>query len=276
MENTLTTYEGLCAVSSMKARVDAVDWKDIIIEIASAPKSQRVRLMVQIAERTGKGFGTIRNRFYAYEKSGETALIDRRRVKQMTAVNPWLECYMTYVENDLNTSMNGYRQMMSDFRAGKPMIGTLGTWVEVWQREKPGVPVPAECPLDWTPHGATYENLQAIAKSNPNYYFAIASNRRGRKAASQFVLPVLTTRVGLAVGAKVEYDDVWHNTDVMVGAKACQMLEFAGYDVASAYKAMSVMKPRFQRADGVRDNLKEQQFRFALASLLCRTGFQCG
>ena len=53
--NDLATYEGLAAVSSMQARVEAVEWKDVIIEIASAPKSQRVRLMTQIAERTGRG-----------------------------------------------------------------------------------------------------------------------------------------------------------------------------------------------------------------------------
>lgn len=276
MQNTLSTYEGLCAVSSMKARVEAVNWKDIIIEIASAPKSQRVRLMVQIAERTGKGFGTIRNRFYAYEKSGETALIDRRRVKQMTAVNPWLECFMTYVENDLNTSMNAYRRMMDDFRAGKTMIGMIGNWMDVWKREKPGVAIPAECPLDWIPHGATYANLQAIAKSNPNYFFNIASNRRGRKAAARYLVPVLTTRVGLPVGAKVEYDDVWHNTDVMLGQKVCQPLEFAGYDVASGYKCSSIVKPRFTKADGVRDNLKEQQFRFLFAYDHIVRGFHKG
>ena len=275
MENTLATYDGLCAVASMKARVDAVDWKDIVLEIASAPKDQRVRLMVQIANQTGRGFGTIRNKFYDYEKRGESALIDRRRMKQMTAVNPWLECYMTYVENDLNTSANGYRQMMDDFRSGKPMIGTIGTWQEVWAREK-GYPIPAECPLDWTPHGATYANLQMIAKSNPNYFFNIATNRRGRKAASKFLLPVLTSRVGLPVGAKVEYDDVWHNTDIMLGAKVCQPLEFAGYDVASGYKCSSIIKPRFERADGVRDNLKEQQFRFLFAYDHIVRGFHKG
>lgn len=276
METTLSTYEGLAAVSSMTARVAAVDWKDIMIEIASAPKSQRVRLMQQIAERTGRGFGTVRNKFYAYEQSGEVALIDRRRVKQMTAVNPWLECYMTYIENDLNTSMGGYRQMMDDFRAGKPMIGLIGTWVDVWKREKPGETIPPACPIDWVPRGATYANLQQIAKANPNYFFNIASNRRGRKAASRFLLPVLTTRVGLPVGAKVEYDDVWHNTDIIYGGKVCQPLEFAGYDVASAYKCSSILKPRFNRADGIRDNLKEQQFRFLFAYDHIVRGFHKG
>ena len=265
------TYESLAAVSSLTARVDAADWKSYMLQIASAPANCRVRVMQQLAASGVAPFGTIRRKFYAYNGGtrqkgcGEVALVDRRRVRQMTAANPWLECYMTYVENDRNTAIGGYRQMMSDFRRGRPMVGTVGTWREVWMRERPGEPVPAECPMDWTPHGATYANLQAVAKANPNYRFNIASNRRGRKAAAAYLLPVLTTRVGLPVLAKVEYDDVWHNTDIMLGAKVCQPLEFAGYDVASGFKCSSILKPRFERADGKRDNLKEQQFRFLFA-----------
>ncbi len=276
------TYESLAAVSSLTARVDAADWKSYMLQIASAPANCRVRVMQQLAASGVAPFGTIRRKFYAYNGGtrrkgcGEVALVDRRRVRQMTAANPWLECYMTYVENDRNTAIGGYRQMMSDFRRGRPMVGTVGTWREVWARERPGEPVPAECPMDWTPHGATYANLQAVAKANPNYRFNIASNRRGRKAAAAYLLPVLTTRVGLPVLAKVEYDDVWHNTDIMLGAKVCQPLEFAGYDVASGFKCSSILKPRFERADGKRDNLKEQQFRFLFAYDHIVRGFHKG
>ena len=263
--NQLATYEQLAAVSSMTARVAAADWKAYMMEIEAAPKNQRVRVMEQMAARGVAPFGTIRRRFYAYQRAGASALVDRRRVRQLTAANPWLECYMHYVENDLNTSMGGYRTMMGDFRRGRAMPGAVGTWRDVWARERPGEPVPAECPLDWTPRGATYANLQAVAKANPNYYFNIFASRRGRKAAGRYLLPVLTTRAGLPVLAKVEYDDVWHNTDIMLGARVCQPLEFAGYDVASGFKCSSILKPRFERADGRRDNLKEQQFRFLFA-----------
>ena len=271
----LTTYNELMSVSSMSARLDAVDWREIMLEISSAPKNQRVALMRQISDRTGKGFGTVRNKFYEYEKSGDVALVDRRHMKHMTAKNPWLECYMYYCENDKNTSAGGYRQMMADFRAGKPMLGSLGTWRDVWARERGGR-IPDYCPMDWVPFGATYANLQAISKASPEYHFNILASRRGRKAAARALLPVLTTRVGLPVGAKFEYDDVWHNIDIMMGAKVCQPLEFAGYDVASGYKASSVMKPRFTREDGKRDNLKEQQFRFLFAYDHIVRGFHKG
>ena len=177
----LMTYEKAMSVTSMAARVEAADWLGRMREIAAAPSNQRVRMMKQIGEQSGISWCTIRNKFYAYQKN-EAALIDRRRVKHLSAANPWLECYMTYVENDRNTSKNGWRQMMADFRSGKPMIGMIGTWRDVWARERGFEPMPQECPLDWIPHGATYENLQEVSKRNPDYYFNILSTRRGRKA----------------------------------------------------------------------------------------------
>ena len=57
-------------------------------------------------------------------------------------------------------------------------LKVIGTWRDVWRRERPDEPMPDECPLDWTPHGATYANLQAAAKVNPNYYFNIFTNRQ--------------------------------------------------------------------------------------------------
>ena len=44
--------------------------------------------------------------------------------------------FFRYIENDKNTSANGYRQMMADFRAGKPMLGSIGTWRKGWTADK--------------------------------------------------------------------------------------------------------------------------------------------
>ena len=70
----LATYEQLAAVSSMTARVAAADWKAYMMEIEAAPKNQRVRVMEQMAARGVAPFGTIRRRFYAYQRAGASAL----------------------------------------------------------------------------------------------------------------------------------------------------------------------------------------------------------
>ena len=276
MTQDIVKYESYASVTSVTARMEMKEWSDRMAEIASAPKNERVKVMKEMAARGDASYGTIRRRFYAYQKHGLAALVDRRSEKAMSAKNPWLECYMTYVENDKNTSMGGWRAMMRDFRSGHPMVGSIGTWREVWAAEHPGQAVPAACPLDWVPRGATYANLQAVAKANPEYYFNLFASRQGRKAAGAYLLPVLKTRVGMAVLSCVQYDDVWHNIDISWGGKVVQPLEFAGYDVATGYKCSSIIKPRFARADGVRDNLKEQQFRFLFAYDHMVRGFHRG
>lgn len=258
-------FGAVADISSLKARVDAADWRDVMLELEAAPPCALTRLMRDMELRGVAPYGTIRNKFYEYRRSGDVALVDRRRCRQLTRRNPWMDAFRAYAEDDRNTSKGGYRRMMDDFRRGVAMPGGVGTWRDVWGRERPFAPVPAECPLDWTPRGATYANLMAAAKESPDFLFAVAASRRGRKAAHRYLVPVLTTRVGLPVLAKVEYDDVWHNIDIMFGARVCQPLEFAGYDVASGFKCSSLMKPRFERGDGVRDNLKERQFRFLFA-----------
>lgn len=79
----------------------------------------------------------------------------------------------------------------------------------------------------------------------------------------------------------MQSDDVWHNVDVYApGQKGVfNPLEFAFYDVASAFKVVSLMKPRLLVVDPKtgrerRDNLKEQQYRFAVAHLMCCVGFR--
>lgn len=260
------------------------DWKAICVTILAAPKSNKVAFMHEIANRTGIPFGTIKRKVYAYSKpeskgGGENALADRRKLRRFSRQNDWINTYMYFIENDKNSSMGGYRVMMETFRSGAIVPILNKTWQQVWSEEHPGRPLPASCPelWDWTPRGATYQNLQAAAKRNPDYQFAIVSNRHGMAAARQYLRTVLTTRAGLRVGEKYEFDDVWHNVDIRLpSGRVCQPLEFAGYDIASGFKAMSCMKPRFERADGTRDNLKEFQFRCALANLLMRTGFYKG
>ena len=99
-------------------------------------------------------------------------------------------------------------------------------------------------------------------------------------AASKYLAPVIRSRVGLHPGEVYQSDDVWHNIDVYApGIKGIfQPLEFATYDVASAFKIGSLIKPRTLKVDPktgkeTRDNLKEQQFRFELAGIMCNTGF---
>ena len=143
--------------------------------------------------------------------------------------------------------------------------------------------MPAFCPPNYVPTGFTYANMMRIQKADASRAMALAWSRQGQFAALKHTLPVLRSRGGVHVGEIVQSDDVWHNFDVFQpGVKGVfNPLEFAFYDIASGYKVVSAIKPRMLVTDPktgkeVRDNLKEFQYRMAVAFLMCCQGFYQG
>jgi hypothetical protein len=279
----LAVWESVAVVTRPDERVRVATLGTAVARIAAEPHGARVAAMTREALGIGMSLSTVRRAYYRWKRDGEAGLLDLRKQPKAAPGNAWLGVFMRYCENDLNTSANGHRAMMADFRSGAcadgapygEVFGAVGTWREVWAREHPHERIPEAYPAGWVPTGASLKHLMRAASANPDLNFQLAISRRGRKAAHRFLQPVLTTRVGVPVGAIRQWDDVWHNFDVRIPEMRVvgQPLEFAGYDVASGYKCDSVVKPRFERGDGVRDNLKEQTFRFAVGFSHCVTGF---
>ena len=284
MGTALELYESIGHITDPAERERNDIRAEACQRIGAAGRGATVAAITREARALGIGFGTMKRLYYAWDAGGAVAIADKRKAPVATLGNLWLQIYMRYCENDKNTAKNAWGVMMRDFRSGTvdgsagtyaEVFSGVGTWREAWARENPFETVPANYPCGWVPNGATYQNLQKATNKNPDKLFAIAASRQGRKAAHRFLVEVLKSRVGVPVGAIRQWDDVWHNFDVRLpgSAEVAQPLEFAGYDVASAYKCDSVMKPRFTRADGKRDNLKEQTFRFAFGASHCITGF---
>lgn len=272
---SIKDYNALACIQDPVERQNTCDWLTAFEELATqAPRGSLGATIASIASRMGASIQTAQRKWNAYQKYGASGLVNRAKLPRPCARHSWESVYMRYCEDDLNTSSNAWRQMMHDFRTGQVLEG-IGTWRDVWQLEHPYEAVPPHCPSSYIPQGASYQNLQRAVRKNPDRLFSLAMTRRGRKFAHAYLLPVLQTRIGLPVGAITQYDDVWHNTDVLIPgqAHAVQPLEFAGYDVASGFKRSSLVKPRFERADGKRDNLKEQQFRYLFAFDHIVTGF---
>lgn len=277
--NALATYERLAHQTSSAARGEMARRAEAIAIVEAA--SGRVAALQEAAGKAGFSFGKMKRIYYAWKKdrkaggTGDIALLDLRHEGPPPASNPWVTALKGYAEGDLNTTVGGYNRMMAEWRSGAVSLpGGIGRWQDAWRREHPCSPVPGECPEGWTPRGASYPNLARALRNDPDHVFALAASRRGMRAAHANVLPVLTTRRGLPVGAVYQFDDVWHNIDIMLATgKTAQPLEFAGYDVASGFKCVSLAKPRFTAEDGTRKNLTEQQFRFLFGFALCVTGF---
>lgn len=276
--NALATYERLAGQTSSAARGEMARRAEAVAIIEAAPSCGRVSAMKEAAARTGFSFGKMKRIYYDWKKHGDVAFLDLRREGPPPASNPWIVALKGYAEGDTNTTVGGYNRMMAEWRSGAVSLPAgIGKWQDVFRREFPCTPVPERCPADWTPRGASLPNLSRALRNDPDSVFALKANRIGMRAAHAHVLPVLTTRRGLPVGAVYQFDDVWHNIDIMLPTgKVAQPLEFAGYDVASGFKCASVIKPRFTSEDGTRRNLTEQQFRFLFGFTLCVTGFHKG
>ena len=284
MSADVELYRAAGRITCPKMRELIAQRREAVGRINAAPRGKTVDAISAEAKALGVAYATMRTLYYKWVSHGDEALIDQRKVPKAVGANMWVGVFKRYCENDKNTSSNAWNIMMRDFRLGTvdgsastyaEVFSAVGTWRDVWSRENPHRPAPDGYPSGWVPNGASYGNLQKAAMRDPDHLFQISASRLGRKAAHKFLIDVLKTRVGVPVGALRQWDDVWHNFDVRMpfSDEVAQPIEFAGYDVASAFKCDSVMKPRFTRLDGKRDNLKEQTFRFAFGAAMCVTGF---
>lgn len=284
MSSDVQLYQAAGRLADPALREQAAMRREAVERISAAGRGRTVDAIAAEARALGMAYQTMRTLYYRWLRRGDDALVDRRKMPKAVGANLWAGVFQRYCENDKNTSSNAWTVMMRDFRLGTvagemglyaDVFRGIGTWQEVWEAEHRGRAAPASYPSGWLPHGTSYSNLLNVANRDPDRLFQLAASRQGRKAAHKFLLDVLKTRVGVPVGAIRQWDDVWHNFDVRLpgSGQIAQPLEFAGYDVASGYKCDSVMKPRFVRADGKRDNLKEQTFRFAFGASMCVTGF---
>ena len=238
----------------------------------------KTAMLHMVASQMGMPFKTIERKYYAWRSGGRDAIADKRRISRGAKDNPFYRIFKTYAERNLNESKDAWRDMMKDFRNDK--VFAFGTWRDIWKEEFRFEAVPPVCPSNWTPKGATYQNLMRLYSRDPARAMSLAWSRQGQFASLKHALPVVRSRVGLKPGQVYQADDVWHNINVFSsGIKGLfQPLEFAFYDIASAFKPESLMKPRALTIDPktgkeTRDNLKEFQFRLALAHLVCCTGF---
>lgn len=260
-------------------RVEVADRRGYIERVkAQARAGGLVAALKAVAASAGVRYGTMRRWYYAAEKSGDAALVDARKTVRPPEENAYYREFCRYCEMDRNGDRGGYDALMRDFRRG--FCFSFGTWRDCWTRDYPCLAVPPLCPANYVPRGFTYQRMMQLRRADGTRAMALAWTRQGQFAALRHTLPVIRSRVGLRPGQVVQSDDVWHNVDVYApGQKGVfNPLEFAFYDVASAYKIVSLMKPRTLVVDPKtgrerRDNLKEQQYRFAVANLMCCVDF---
>lgn len=279
----MTQYDDYDQIEDFDER-ERVSRLDARMREISGAKGNTMRLRAIIAEQEGIPLKTFERMYYAWRDKGVMGLADKRKLRTGGSINLALEDFKRYAENDKNGSKGGYEAFMRAFRGGAAFH--FGTWRDIWKLEYRYEAVPEECPPRWLPKGWTYGNLMKLLAKDPGHLMQLAWTRQGQFAASKYTRSVIRSRIdpktgeSLPVGSIYQADDVWHNIMVYApGSKGLfQPLEFAFYDVASAYKLGSFMKPRTYSYDektglAKANNLNEFQFRTALAFVCIDTGF---
>jgi hypothetical protein len=199
--------------------------------------------------------------------------VDRRRLRKDSPVKAVAHAYKKIAEENQRVSKEAHRQLLRNLSAGMELEG-VGTWIDLHRAMFPDAPIPARCPwgMENPPPGWSYANLQRMAGLTE---FERKASRQGLGAASDCILPVLHTRVGLLPGQWMQFDDMWIDLKAMFAGQKepIRPLEFACYDVHSACKIAWGIRPRTEREDGTKTGLKEVEFRFLLAHVLCDVGF---
>lgn len=116
----------------------------------------------------------------------------------------------------------------------------------------------------------TFERLkkqQKIAKWEP------AALQRGLKAITASLAHVASSRVETWPGAIYEFDDMWHNKQVLFADKGIvRVAQFGVIDTHSGCFFYHALKPRVPRADGTFEDLNEAEFRWFVAEVLMSQG----
>jgi hypothetical protein len=226
----------------------------------------------------GYSASMLRKKYYAWVAGGRswTTLVNKSKAPERVKALPREaveQIYKAYCERNQRCSKRAWHNFMCDLRLGKVFKG-LGDWRDLWRMCYIGERVPEKCPTDWTPPGMTYRNLQRYASLTP---FEIKATRIGMKAASMMVPSIYSTRVGLLPGQVYQFDDMWHDMELVMPGESKQLvrpLEFACVDVASTYKIAYGLKPQIRDEEtGKRENLKEIEMLWHVCHILTEVGF---
>lgn len=132
---------------------------------------------------------------------------------------------------------------------------------------------PSANPATGIPHGWSYDNLQT---SVPEHIFDTAAKRQGMATARLYQPPVRTTRVGLKIGERVEFDD--HDFDQKVHfpgqSRAMRPQCFGAVDALSGFAAMSVRPTLWDDVEESKRVLTEFQFRCFHINWMMKYGFR--
>ncbi len=202
-------------------------------------------------------------------------LIDRRRCAFLwdsrDAVGlpeAFKEFYRGLREKHQRVATSAHRDLLLIWRTHTDAAGNYHTQIPGYGDTWPAADARTGIPTGWT-----YENLQQAV---PEDVYDAKAAREGLFAASTFRPPLLTTRVGLKLGERVEFDD--HEFDHKIHfpgqPKAMRPTCYGGIDGLSSFVDLFVRPVLWDLNDQSKKELTEFQFRCFVIHWLMRHGYR--
>lgn len=255
---------------SHKPDVRARAWRlfDAACLIACAPKNQKTAVCRQIAEANNVSFNSIYEPVRAYFKTKDwRVFIDRRsdsclwnRKTSQGVPHDFAEYWRECVENNSRSLETAYEFILLRLAAWRR--GDLNSSI-------PGYLTP---PLNARhKHHPAGWSLRQLRRIGPKAV-ELAAVQEGKTAALAHAPVVFTTRKTGYPFQEIQFDDMWHDFNVLYGTQLVRILEFGCIDWYSAFYLPPVLKPRV-REDGVNSGLSERHFRLYAVHLLATIGW---
>jgi len=186
------------------------------------------------------------------------ALVDRRAAPVVDQGLPeaFLEYWRGLCVQNGRKCRPAYRAFVRAFLAGEMIPGIDPS-------------IPRRLPL---PRGFSEPNLQRYKPPT----IELVASRIGRSATAAYRPLVLTTRVGLEVGRRYIFDDLWHDFQVVVVGqrRACRLLQLHAHDLFSGCQFARGIKPRVEDPETGRSvGLNSGEMLFLLAHVLGTYGY---
>jgi hypothetical protein len=247
-------------------------------EIHAAPKVlPACKRLSASMKRSGWSAHRLRTRYYEFVRgtdkysAGDWRILlnkSKARVDNSAAIGTrfkFHEFWRTLGERNHQDWAAAHDELLKIFKTGYDNVGTQYTAIPGYDKW------PEPDPFYGYPEGWSYANLMRH-QSDP--YDQVAA-RIGHAKASQFRLPVLTTRVGLEFGQYFEFDDHEFNQRVLFQKKPMRPLGFGAVEVLSACVCHIGLKPTlWDFEEEVKRKLTEREFMWFVVALLMHVGYR--
>jgi len=213
--------------------------------------------LAAVAARMGVSMKTARRKYDMWRQSRNwRALLNKSKVPEARGLAPeFVSYWQGLCKQNGRKCAPAYREFVRQFRSGQPIPG-----------------IDATVSRDKLPLGYGYDNLMRYRPSD----FELTAARIGRSAAADCRPKLALTRVGMSVGQRYIFDDLWHDFQVItVGQRRpMRLLQLHAMDLFAACNFARGLKARVEdEATGKSVGLKQHEMLFLVAHVLSEFGY---